>query len=94
MIKIQLVAQVTPEYPAGRAGELLWSKGQPWPIAQEDDEKIVMIEAFGDELAEISPRFSGGRTLKDEAGKGKETCRTWFLDEARYVSKQMRVFYP
>ena len=92
MIKIEMAIEISREYPTGKSTEYIWMVGNPWPVPAEDDIKIQRIESFGTELEEIGKKFSGGQSLKNIDGLA--ICRTWYLDEARYISEQMRIFYP
>ena len=92
MIKIEMAVEVSQEYPTGKSTEYIWMVGEPWPVPAEDDTKIQRIESFGAELEEVGNKFSSGRSLKNL--DGLVICRTWYFDEARYISRQMRIFYP
>jgi hypothetical protein len=92
MIKIEMDVEVSPQFPSGKSAEYIWMLGQPWPVSAEEDSKVQRIEAFGAELEAIGPKFSGGQRLENL--DGLVICRTWYLETARYVSGQMRVFYP
>jgi hypothetical protein len=93
MIKIEMAVQVFPEFPAGKSSEYIWMLGQPWPITPDEDGKIMRLEAFGTELDTITGRFSGGASIKADNSE-RVLCRTWYGNDARYVSEQMRIFYP
>jgi hypothetical protein len=93
MVKIEMAVEITAEHPRGHAPEFIWLMGQPWPIASDDDAKIIRLEAFGTELDTIGPRFSGGTSIKGDNSE-RVLCRTWYGNDARYVSEQMRIYYP
>jgi hypothetical protein len=94
MVKIEMAVEISREYPTGKSRELIWLIGQSWPVTPDDDVKIMRLEAFGAELeTEIGPRFSGGASIKGDKSE-RVLCRTWYGNEARYVSEQMRMFYP
>lgn len=94
MVKIETGVQISEDFPAGKSSEYIWMMGQPWPVPAENDSKILRVEAFGEELTEMRKRFAGGQSVRESGTTGTETCRTWYLQEARYVSAQMRIFYP
>lgn len=94
MVKIEMAVQISQEYPAGKSDEFIWMSGQPWPVPAEEDIKIIRLEVFGTELEELTRRFAGGQSQREAGQTGRETCRTWYMQDARYVSEQMRIFYP
>jgi hypothetical protein len=93
MIKIQMAVEITEDAPQGKSQEFIWMLGQSWPVPMDKDARIIRLEAFGTELDTIGPRFSGGESITNEVTK-RDVCRTWYGNDARYLSEQMRIFYP
>lgn len=102
MIKIQTVVKISAQFPTGHSDEYIWLDGQPWPIAAENHGDILKIECFGPELQnERIKALGGGEQLSAmpmidgvPSGPAVLQYRTWIRDEAVYVSRQMKTFYP
>jgi len=96
MIKAETIPYVTDQNPAGRAREFIWLNGQAWTVPQEMDKELVRLEVFGDELDNERVKGLGGGTpmYQGEGDEKKLVLRSFAGEDARYFSRQMRVFYP
>jgi hypothetical protein len=93
MIKAETAPRISGEFPKGKSDEFIWLDGQPWTVAAEDDKRILKIEIFGPELENSRVKNLGGGT-EMKSTDGTVVLRTLLLDDARYFSAQMRLFYP
>lgn len=91
MVKIETTVRVSQEFPAGKSGEYIWIEGQPWPVSEEEEQSVISVEVFGDELT--NPVLTAIGHSEDLKTAGRVTCRTWRQEKARYVSAQMRAVY-
>lgn len=93
MIKVEMQTARDQDTGELKSKEHIWLAGQPWPVLEADDTRIARLEAFGLELQEcLQHSHATGKAVLDS--NGNEVCRTWYMQDAANVSRNMRQRHP